>query len=134
MVKSKTFDPAYALELLAIARADLESAFDLWRANTSRKENIFLMAQQALEKALKAVLCAQSRPVPFVHDIAALVTLVAQIQEPPFGYELNELTEFATVRRYYEGWEPFSDEEISAVLDACKGAIDWCGSLVPPKP
>ena len=129
-VKSKTFDPRYAIELISIAEADLAAAYDLWHAKTNRKENIFLMAQQGLEKALKAVLCAASRPVPFVHDIAAFVTLVSQVAEPPFGHDLNELTEFATVRRCYEGWEPFSDEEISAVLETTKAAIRWCASQV----
>jgi HEPN domain-containing protein len=130
MVKSKKFNKQYAHELMSIAHADLESAFDLQKADTKRKENIYLLAQQALEKALKAVLCWHEKPVPFIHDISALVALVGAIEVPPFGYDLNDLTEFAAIRRYLEGYEEYSAEEVAAVLRAVKDALVWCKSKV----
>jgi HEPN domain-containing protein len=76
-----------------------------------------LLAQQSLEKALKSVLCWHEKPVPFVYEIGVLVALASQVTTVPFGYELNELSEFATIRRYHEGIEEFSKEEIEIVLD-----------------
>jgi HEPN domain-containing protein len=130
MVKSKKFNKQYAHELISIAHADLESAFDLHNVNTKRKENVYLLAHQALEKALKAVLCWHEKPVPFIHDISALVALVGAIEAPPFGYDLNDLTEFAAIRRYLEGYEEYSAEEVAAVLQAVKNALVWCQSKV----
>ena len=126
MVKSKKFSKQYAHELLSIARDDLSSSDDLRRVKTKRVENIFLLAQQALEKALKAVLCWHEQPIPFIHDISVLVTLVSRIDEPPFGYDLNDLSEFAAIRRYLEGREEFSQEEIAKVLEEVEKAIEWC--------
>ena len=130
MVKSKKFNKQYAHELMSIAHADLESACDLHRVETRRKENIYLLAQQALEKALKAVLCWFEKPIPFIHDISALVALVGTIEAPPFGYDLNDLTEFAAIRRYLEGYEEYSADEVAAVLHAVKEALFWCQSKI----
>ena len=123
MVKSKKFKKQYARELMSIAHADLESAFDLHNVDTKRKENIYLFAHQALAKALKAVFCWFEKPIPFIHDISALVALVGTIEAPPFGYDLNDLTEFAAIRRYMEGYEEYSKEEVAAVLRAVQEAL-----------
>ena len=128
MTKAKIFSKKYAHELLSIAHLDVASARDLQAAKTQRVENIFLLAQQGLEKGLKAVLCWNDQPVPFLHDIGVLVTLVTQLIAPPFEYELNELTEFATIRRYHEGHEEFSDVEIEEILSQVELALQWCRS------
>lgn len=130
--KSKVFNKLYAHELMSVGEADLDSACDLLRAGTRRKENVYFLAQQALEKALKAVLCWHGQPVPFIPDISALVTLVGAIKEPPFGYDLNDLTEFAALRRYLEGFEEHSTEEVQEVLEAVKEALKWCRSQTAP--
>ena len=48
----------------------------------------------------------------------------------PFGYDLNDLTEFAAIRRYLEGYEEYSAEEVASVLRAVKDALVWCQSKV----
>lgn len=67
----------------------------------------------------------------FIQDIAALVALVGAIEEPPFGYDLNDLTEFAAIRRYLEGYEEYSSEEVAAVLQAVQEALVWCQTKIP---
>lgn len=131
MTREKKFSKEYAHELMTVALLDLESARDLQKAGTRRVENIFLLAQQSLEKALKAILCWNERPIPFLHDIGILVTLVSAIESPPFAYSLNELTEFAAIRRCHEGLEEFAGEEIEGVLTSVEDAVRWCrGRLV----
>jgi|GEM_PF-4425948 len=57
MTKQGKFTKSYAHELLRIAKQDLDSAQFLSKQKSLRVENVFLLAQQALEKSLKAVLC-----------------------------------------------------------------------------
>ena len=127
MTKQGKFEKIYAHELMLIAEQDLESARALASVQGGRPENIFLLAQQGLEKALKALLCWREQPIPFVHDIGVLVAkLEAQGLDIPFGYELNGLSEFATIRRYTEGKEQWTTEDIDAVLTEVGKAIVWC--------
>lgn len=59
-------------------------------------------AQQAVEKALKAVLALHGVHYPFIHDLKTLVDLVRD-NKISFPQELNEvkhLTPFATIFRY----------------------------------
>jgi len=130
MVKEQKFEKKYAVELISIALQDLEAAKILAAGNVSRIENVFLLAQQALEKSLKAVLCAHEAPVPFVHDIGVLVATIRPIAEPPFGYKLNQLSEYATIRRYVEGHETFSSQELHEVLHQIELACNWCSKEV----
>ncbi len=116
----------YAHELLAIAEADLESAFLLATVERKRWENVYLLAQQSLEKALKAVLCWHSELVPLVHDIGILVTKIAVFAKPPFGYNLNNLSEYATIRRYLESKEEYTSHEVVEILKQVKKAVEWC--------
>ena len=128
--KGIIYEKSYAEELLRIAKADFEAAQVLYEARVKRKENIFLLAQQALEKALKAVLCAMNLPVPHVHEISLLVDRIPEELNPPFSTEFNSLTEFATIRRYLEGKE-IQDEELTLdVLNQIEQALAWCSRTV----
>lgn len=127
MGKEQVFAKEYAKELLSIAQQDLQSAIALAAAQGIRIENVFLLAQQALEKALKAVLCWNKQPVPFVHEIGILVAKLENIEKPPpFGYDLNSLSEYATIRRYLEGKETFSEDEVQEILSQITDAVNWC--------
>ncbi len=123
------FAPAYAVELLRIAEGDLATAIALKNVSGIRIENAFYMAQQAIEKALKAALIILNQPVPLVHDLGILVARVPAEHEPPFGYELSELNQYAAMRRYQEGhWTPTS-EELEIVLDKTRKMLDWAQEL-----
>jgi HEPN domain-containing protein len=131
LTKQGRFTKEYARELITIAKADFDSAEALSHQKKARVENVFLLAQQGLEKALKAALCWHGQPIPFIHDIGVLVAKVEGLGlNVPFGYTLNSLSEFATIRRYTEGRETWSDEEISGVLAEVNQAIAWCSKLI----
>lgn len=124
------YEKEYAHELMGIAEEDLKAAFILWKAGVKRKENVFLLAQQALKKALKAVLCFQGEPVPLLHEIGVLVDRLPESLSPPFSNEFNSLTEYATIRRYLEGREMRDDETVGAALESIQRALEWCQSTL----
>ena len=128
--REQKFDKRYALELFRIAKADFQSASVLSRAaNEGRPENIFLLAQQSLEKGLKAVICALGDPVPFTHEIEVLTDRIQNRMEVPFLGKFNELSDFATIRRYIEGREDYSIEETLEVLNV----KPLCNTKMPKK-
>ncbi len=125
MTKDKLFKLPYARELLIIAAGDLASAEVLATMPLKgRKENICYAVQQSIEKAIKAVICAQNQPVPLTHSIEFLLDKV-QGAKPPHDDALVELTDYATVRRYQEGNEIITDADIAAVLLAGKEVLEW---------
>lgn len=126
----KVFPKAYAVELLKIAHGDLRSSKNLQFAD-GRKENIVYMAQQAVEKALKAVLCFSGRPIPFIHDIGALVGLLSAANHvPPGGFDLTDLTPFASTRRYQEGVAELDEEDIAGAIQMAVDVVSWAESIV----
>ena len=127
------YEKSYALELSRIASEDLQAAQVLLDAGVKRKENIFLLAQQALEKALKALLCACELPVPHLHEISLLVDRLPDEVQPPFQNEFNSLTEYATIRRYLEGREHLDEKVIQTALLAISDAVAWCQQEVNKK-
>ncbi len=131
MTKQAIFAKVYAHELLRIAFQDLDSADYLSKQPNLRVENVFLLAQQALEKSLKSVLCWKEQPIPFLHEIGMLVVKLEALGiAVPFGYDLNSLSEFATIRRYLEGKESWSQPEIQNILTQVRAACEWCKTQV----
>ena len=73
---SKKFHPAYGKVLLRIAEADLATAKVLAEHPGGRPENTCYLIQQAIEKALKGVICFSGLPVRTTDDLAALLLLL----------------------------------------------------------
>lgn len=130
MTKEKLFNKAYAHELLRIAQGDLESAQLLSKnIGVGRKENICYTAQQSIEKALKAVLCWLGKPIPMTHSIELVLDRLPSNIQPPGGDLLIELTDFATIKRYSEGNDIITNEDIFAILSAAKEVLAWATSV-----
>jgi HEPN domain-containing protein len=121
----RIFEKSYALELLRIAESDLLSAKALKGVKGVRIENSYYMIQQCIEKSLKAVIVSFEKPVPLVHDLAAIVAKLPDELNPPFGYELQALTDFATMRRYQEGDTQLSVEELDSALILAEKIYSW---------
>lgn len=121
----RKFKKEYAKELIRIAEGDLDSARILASGNPKRPENIFYMAEQCIEKCLKAVICAHDAPVPLTHSLAALLERLKDYCTVPFDQDLEELTEFATTRRYEEGKVVLEKEERDRVLLVALQVLDW---------
>ena len=129
-LEERLFKQEYALELLKIAEGDLESARGLNESKRGRPENICFLAQQCIEKALKAVLCWNQIPFPLVHDAGILVAKMPNGVVPPAGYHLAILTKFATVKRYEEGSLALTAQEIAAVLQIATDVFDWAKKII----
>ena len=128
---SKKFRPEYAKTLLKIAGGDLNTAEALLGNKNVRPENICFLAQQAIEKCIKAVLCHKNLSVPQVHDLEALVAAVPDNCPSIPGIEqLGDLTEFATVRRYEEGYQELEPPEMLAVVKTARECIEWAKKIV----
>ena len=128
MTKERIFKLPYARELLAIAKNDLLAAKALAANPQVRYETAFFMLQQSVEKALKAVLVAQSQPVPLIYDLAVIIDRLNP--KPNASDELNELTDFASVRRYEEGTFIVTAEETAAAIKLVESTLAFAESQI----
>ena len=81
--------------------------------------------QQAVEKSLKAVLIFEEKAVPLTHSLELLVSELAESDQKKFPEAINELTLFATVKRYTEGDEIIEKKDIEAAIQLGKFVYQW---------
>jgi HEPN domain-containing protein len=117
-------------EWLRRARSDLLIA-------RRRSRGVYLVdlcfhAQQASEKALKALLIQRQVSFPFVHDLALLLTLVQNSGlTPPSGVlEAATLTRFAVTARYPGVAWSVSRAEHAEAVSIAESVIVWVESQV----
>lgn len=116
------FSPSYSKALLDIGEKDLESARVLSKhLDQGRVENIFCLAQQAVEKALKAYLCFRDGDFPLVHDIGVLLGKLDEL--PPKGYDLVSFTQFAGIRQYETRKSILDKEDIEIAIESASKVI-----------
>lgn len=128
--QERLFSKPYAQTLWRIAEGDLKTVLVLEKAADYRVENAFYLAQQTIEKALKAVLVHKGIAIPMVHDLSALLSKLPAGCEPPYGYELNALSEYATIRRYEEAnWIPTA-EELKEIIQKTKDMLQWAKAQI----
>jgi HEPN domain-containing protein len=123
--QERLFDKSYAEELLKISSGDLATAEALLNLSGIRIENAFYHVQQSIEKALKSVLIHNQIAVPLVHDLGILMAKIPQRIESPYGYELQQLNEFATIRRYQEGEVVLTKQELEETILIGKNMLIW---------
>lgn len=116
---SRKYKKEYALELLTIAEGDLESARGLAQIRRGRQENIIYTAQQSIEKSLKAVLVFYERPIVHTHDLDVLVTALSEYGTPPEAHRLGAFSQYATVRRYEQGYEELNPNRYTTFTFIC---------------
>lgn len=107
------------------AKSDLELA----RTGTSPSvlfETLAFHAQQAAEKAVKALLIARSVPFPRTHSIRTLLELLpAEIDIPDEVFDARILTEYAVSSRYPGGWEPLDEEDLDKAVQMAQSVVLW---------
>ena len=126
----KIFQKAYAVILLGIAREDWQSALSLAETMKGRPETSVYLAQQAIEKALRAVLVWNQVPVPLIHDLAALVAKMPPDINPPHGYELARFNDYAGLLRYQRGHGELTQDDTLAAAEIAEEVVDWAKSLL----
>jgi HEPN domain-containing protein len=90
-----------AAELLAVAKRELKSLRGMLDPDVFADEVFGFLAQQAVEKALKAWLCLRGRSYPFTHDLTDLLSRLEDSGEDVGElWDLAELNAFAVQLRY----------------------------------
>lgn len=124
------YPPDDAKEWLNRARSDL--ALAKARGQDIYLEDLCFHAQQAAEKAVKALLIMQGVEFPYVHDIAQLLTLLEEAghQIPGPLREAERLTRFAVSTRYPGIAPPVDEEEYQQALTIAEEVVLWAENLM----
>lgn len=90
-------------------------------------EDLCFHAQQAVEKALKAVYRHHNLPFQYTHDLAFLVTglIDNQIDVPEMVQNAAILTTFAWQARYPGVNEPVEESELNEAVLLARGVVHW---------
>lgn len=121
----KLFKKEYSLELFKIAENDLLTAKVLSASTEVRGETVLFHVEQSVEKALKATLCYQEKPIPLTHDLYGILQKFDPENLPPAGFALHDLTPFATIRRYEEGNYIIDQNDITLAIKTAEDVIAW---------
>jgi len=95
-------------------------------------EDLCFNAQQAVEKAIKAVLMQRAVEFPYVHDITQLLTLLEQAGQeiPPAIRQAERLTRFAVFTRYPGVAPPIRSQEYTEAVRVAGEVIAWAENLL----
>src|SRR5438132_8145307 len=99
-MKRKRFPPDDPREWINRAKSNLALARNV--IPDVELEDLCLDAQQAAEKAIKAVFIQRGETFPFSHDLGKLLRLLEKngLKIPKYVNEAKELTEYAHLTRY----------------------------------
>lgn len=125
MASPVRFPPDDPREWLRNARSDL--AFAKARIPGTQPEHHCFHAQQAAEKAIKALMIACGIEFPYVHDLKVLLTMLADVGEeiPEPVRRAEELSRYAGKTRYPGHGEPVTDEERREALNIAGAVVEW---------
>ena len=84
-------------------------------------------AQQAAEKAIKAVMIARDIEFPYVHDLDRLLTLLESTGQrvPDEIHRAERLTRYATAARYPGIERPVSEQEYAEAIAIAEAVVQW---------
>ncbi len=118
------FPPDDPREWLGRARSNLAHAED--DRPEVALEDLCFDAQQAAEKAIKALLVREKVRLPYIHDLAQLLRLVQDtgIEPPPEIWKADQLTVFATTLRYPSVQE-VSQEDYERAIAISRTVVEW---------
>lgn len=95
-------------------------------------EDLCFEAQQAAEKAIKAVLVARQFPFPKTQSIGKLIALLsnAGVDAPQHLLDASELTRYATTGRY-PGWGDAAErDDYATAVALAEGVLRWAEQLI----
>jgi len=115
---------------LRYARSDLELA-RVVRPDEVLFEGLCFHAQQAAEKALKAVLIAKGVPPPKTHNIRTLLDLLPQeVIAPQEIEDAASLTDYAVTSRYPGDFEFVDEEEYKETVRLAENVVLWAERII----
>ncbi len=122
---SERFPPNDPREWMNRARSNLALAKN--RTPDVYLEDLCFEAQQAAEKAIKALMIARSLEFPYVHDLVRLLSLVdgAGWTVPERVWRVKELTRYAVTTRYPDIGHPVSAQEYTDAVEIAEDVVRW---------
>lgn len=130
--QDKRFPPDDPREWLNRARSNLAKARSTFRTPEIYLEDLCFDAQQAAEKAIKAVLIHLGVRFPYVHDLAQLLALVEQA-----GQNTSEsirraasLSDYAVETRYPGLSEPVTGQEYDEAVAIAEEVVRWAQEII----
>lgn len=90
-------------------------------------EDLCFDAQQAAEKAIKAVFIARGVDFPYVHDLTNLLTILEHAGEtiPSSIWDAVPLTRYAVVTRYPGMGSPVTAEDHAEAVRLAEAVLMW---------
>jgi HEPN domain-containing protein len=125
-------DPTSAQVWLARAQGNLALAEGGRLLEGVWLEDLCFNAQQAAEKALKAVCVYHGLDFPKTHSLVSLMDFLmeAGVVIPPASFQADILTQYA-VRTRYPGWvEPVTSEEYQEAVRLAQEVISWAAEEI----
>ena len=126
----KRYEPDDPREWLNRARSSLERA--AVRTPNSYLEDLCFDAQQAAEKAMKAILLVLKVKFPYVHDLDKLLDLIrkAGMEVPQEAEESGSLSVYAFSARYPGVAKAVTDEQHQQALSIAESVVKWAEAAV----
>ena len=125
MSPPERFAPNDPREWLNRARSNLAMAKS--RIPGAYLEDLCFEAQQAAEKAIKAVMIARGIDFPYVHDLGNLLALLDENGEMiPESIDIAmSLTTYATTTRYPNVGSPVEEHEYREAIATAEAVVRW---------
>jgi HEPN domain-containing protein len=119
--------PSSPEEWLAHARSDLKLAKLGLEHRDVLYHQICFHAQQAVEKALKAVLLHHKIDFPLTHDIDELIDIFEKsgITVPSDCMDSGFLTPYAVETRYPGYWVEITDSDVGEAIKTSEKVVKW---------
>ncbi len=122
-----------AEEWLRFAQSDLEIA-RIERPPEVMLEGLCFHAQQAAEKAIKAVLIANATPFPKTHNLRILLDLLPDnLDIPDEVQEATILTDYSVMTRYPGAIEPVEEDEYCYAIHLAAAVVSWAQNFLDKK-
>jgi HEPN domain-containing protein len=124
-MKRNRLPPDDPREWLNRARSNLARA--KLRAPGTYLEDSCFDAQQAAEKAIKAVFVCRGEKFPFVHDLDRLLGMLQKndLKIPKYVWEAKQLTPFAAGMRYPGEEDPVMPRQYRRALRIAAAVVRW---------
>ena len=125
MSPPERFPPDDLREWMNRARSNLALAKN--RILGAYLEDLCFGAQQAAEKAIKAVMLAREVEFPYVHDLGSLLSLLEETGEavPEAVRTAVSLTTYAATTRYPNADSPVAEREYREAVIIVEAVVQW---------
>ena len=125
MSPPERFPPDDPREWMNRARSNLVLARN--RIPGAYLEDLCFAAQQAAEKAIKAVMIAREIDFPYVHDLGSLLSLLETTGEavPEAMRTAVSLMTYATATRYPNTGAPVTEQEYREAIAIAEAVVRW---------